>query len=244
MELSEMPRDVAQPIDNADSVKATTQRVPRDARGVAQPLTLLAGFLTPAEVTRARALLVGVASPSMESFVNIAQRDDTAWFYAKLLDAASSSLATRGAACELVATDPLILDRFGPAFSSPRFRWHADAMRGDGRLVSVVAYLSSPSEYEHGDFCAQVEEGEVDGSAPPPVLPPALLQRSVGFVRNETRSFHKFRFEAGDVIAFESCVLEHCVTDVTAGTRVSALLIAGDGAFDRTMHGMPRYAPK
>ena len=223
--------------------------------GGGEPLALLAGFLPPSEVARARALLLGVASPSIESFVNIEAREETEWLYAKLLDAALVALpmaTSEAAGVELVAADPMILDRFGPAFTSPRFRWHADAMRGDGRLVSVVLYLSATSEYVGGDFCAQVEcEGEGDGAgdgdgegapAPAPALPRALAERSVGFVRDATRSFHKFRFEAGDVVAFESCALEHCVTDVKAGTRISTLLIAGDGAFDRTMHGVP-YAP-
>ena len=99
---------------------------------------------------------------------------DYAWLYGKMLELAAAadhegqwgvlaraaaragpSTAGRGGAHSgegllLVPTDELVFDRFGPTFTDETFTWHCDASTGDGRAISVVAYLTEPSEYEGG----------------------------------------------------------------------------------------------
>lgn len=195
-------------------------------------MNLYTQYLTPVEVARARSVLLSSPSLSLstESFVSIAHTADTAWLYAKLLDAGAKTL--HGSRRTLVAADELILDRFGPRFSSPHFAWHTDAMVGDGREVSIVAYLSPTDAYVGGDFLVECDDHELDSYGA------QLRARQVGAASTELhdgRTCARFRFEPGDCIAFRSSALEHCVTTVESGERVSCLLIGGHRDFDRSM---------
>jgi hypothetical protein len=98
---------------------------------------------------------------------------DYAWLYGKMLELAAAadregqwgvlaraaaragpSTVGRGGAHSgeglLLPTDELVFDRFGPTFTDETFTWHCDASPGDGRAISIVAYLTEPSEYEGG----------------------------------------------------------------------------------------------
>jgi hypothetical protein len=135
-----------------------------------------------------------------------------------------------------IETDPLIYDRFGPAFSAPEFRWHRDAQPGDGRLVSLVLYLSPSDAYVGGEL--QIRPSPSPSPGPAPGRGASRAPRGGGDdgdgdgdgggdAARRPPALHRYRFEPGDVIAFPSCDLEHCVTPVTYGERRSVLLLVG-----------------
>ena len=133
-----------------------------------------------------------------------------------------------------IETDPLIYDRFGPAFSAPEFRWHRDAQPGDGRLVSLVLYLSPSDAYVGGEL--QIRPSPSPSPGPVPGRGASRAPRGGGDdgdgdgggdAARRPPALHRYRFEPGDVIAFPSCDLEHCVTPVTYGERRSVLLLVG-----------------
>jgi hypothetical protein len=95
-------------------------------------------------------------------------------------------------------TDPMIYNRFGPGFSDRHFSWHCDADELDSRLISVVAYLTPPEEFEGGEL--EMKVGDVVVSK---------------------------RYGPCYAVAFPSKTLKHRVTPVTKGSRRSLVLICG-----------------
>jgi hypothetical protein len=95
-------------------------------------------------------------------------------------------------------TDPMMYNRFGTDFSDRDFSWHCDAGKTDSRLISIVAYLTEPDQFEGGTFEMKVDD--------------TVISR---------------RYRAGYAVAFPSKQLEHRVTPVTKGTRRSLVLICG-----------------
>eukprot|EP00941_MAST-03F_sp_MAST-3F-sp1_P003361 g3361.t1 len=137
--------------------------------------------------------------------INAEKEDiERAWLYKKMLtvahSAAKKGLLPNAIETEkdfLCASDDLIYDRFGPGFSDRSFSWHVDADERDGRLISVVAYFSNPSDFVGGDLEIELSSG---------------IQKVSGC-------------ECGAAIAFLSNKLRHRVTKVTEGQRRSCLLL-------------------
>ena len=206
------------------------------------------------EVTRATRFLSERAASSREAFTLIerAAADDdaaaaatSAWLHARCLELAAAAARAAGwAACAsggqgLRAVDPLVYDRFGPAFSAPEFRWHRDAQPGDGRAVSLVLYFTPPEAYAGGELRIRArrdpaadagDAAAVAPSAPPPPRDAATATPApphAAAADADERAVWSYRFGVGDAVAFPSAELEHCVAPVVEGERHSLLLLAG-----------------
>lgn len=142
---------------------------------------------------------------------------------------------------ELVPSDDLIYDRFGPAYSDVTFSWHCDDSPQGPRDISVVAYFTPPGEYEGGELQIKLDaDAAAPAAAAPPqsaasslagadgeaaaVAAPAASPQAAGGGAAAPRVVRRI-FPAGATVAFPSKTLEHRVTPVTSGHRRSLLLL-------------------
>ena len=111
----------------------TSSTITPKSRGSAR-WCLFRGAVPPDEITRMLGELQPQVKGSREAFSVV----QCSWITQRLLSIAKAaeiagSWGTVGdQSIELTAVDPLLFDRFGPAFSTPEFKWHCDGSSGDG----------------------------------------------------------------------------------------------------------------